>query len=104
MVKNRAFVARFIEACGTSEPAKVQRLLDIPYQTAKNYLQGRLPQADMLISISHHTSCSVDWLLTGRGKKFLEDAQLIDTPIATGQIEGLIRGICVDVINEFSGR
>ena len=103
MDKNHAFVTRFIEACGTSEPAKIQRLLNISYQTAKNYLQGRLPQSDVLISISQHTSCSIDWLLTGRGKKFIEDVRPQHTPIPTGQIEDSVRRICVEVINEING-
>ena len=103
MDKNRAFSARFIEACGTSKPAKIQRLLNISYQAAKNYLQGRLPQTDVLISISESTSYSIDWLLTGRGKKFLEDVPHEDTPILTRQIRDLIRNTCVEVINEMNG-
>lgn len=101
---NREFVARFIEACGTHEPAKIQRLLNISYQTAKNYLNGRLPNSNMLVSIATHTSCSIDWLLTGRGKKFLETQSVEDTPIPAGQMETFVRKICVEVVNEFSGR
>ena len=104
MDKNSEFIARFVEACGTSEAAKVQRLLNIPYQTAKNYLGGRLPQADMLITISQRTSCSIDWLLTGRGKKFTNELRMEDTPIPTGQFEASVRRICVEVINEINGR
>ena len=104
MGKNKEFVARFIEACGTSEPARIKRLLNISYQSAKNYLEGRIPQSDMLISISHRTSFSIDWLLTGRGKKFIEDVSVQDTPILTGQMEDSVRRICVEVINEFNGR
>ena len=104
MDKNHEFVARFVEVCGTSQPAKIQRLLNISYQTAKNYLQGRLPQSDMLISISETTSYSIDWLLTGRGKKFIEDLSSQDTQILPGQIEDSVRRICVEVINEINGR
>ena len=103
MRKNPEFIARFIEACGTSEPADIQRLLNISYQAAKNYLQGRLPQTDVLISISERTSYSIDWLLTGRGKKIIENVTRQDTPIHTGQIEESVRRICVEVINEMTG-
>lgn len=102
-VSNSGFIERFVEACGTSEPAKIQRLLNISYQTAKNYLHGRLPKADVLIRIGESTSCSIDWLLTGRGKKFANEANLLDTPTATGQMETFVRGICVEVINELHG-
>ena len=103
MVKNIEFIERFIEACGTSQPSKIARLLNISYQTAKNYLHGRLPQSDVLVSISMSTSYSIDWLLTGRGKKFLDDVLPQDTPIATGQFEESVRRICVEVINEMNG-
>ena len=103
MNKNLDFINRFIEACGTSEPAKIKRLLNISYQTAKNYLQGRLPQSDVLITIRERTSCSIDWLLTGRGKKFIQEARSLDTPVLTGQFKESVREICVEVINEMNG-
>ena len=103
MEKNYQFVVRFIEACGTSEPAKIGRLLNISYQAAKNYLQGRLPKPEVLILISQRTSCSIDWLLTGRGKKFVEDVWIQDTPILPGQMEAFVRRVCVEVINEMNG-
>ena len=104
MGKNSDFVKRFVEACGTSEPAKIQRLLNISYQTAKNYLQGRLPHSDVLILIAQRTSYSIDWLLTGRGKKIVDDVWRQDTPILAGQIEHSVRRICVEVINEINER
>lgn len=104
MDKNHEFIARFIETCGTSEPAKVKRLLNISYQAAKNYLEGRVPHPDVLISISETTSYSIDWLLTGRGKKFITDLPRQDIPVLTGQIEDSVRKICVEVINEINGR
>ena len=103
MNKNSAFTARFIEACGTTEPSKVRLLLNISYQAAKNYLHGRLPQTEVLIRIAERTSCSIDWLLTGRGKKFLDGAIPQDTPISTGQFEELVRRVKVEVINEMLG-
>lgn len=100
---NLRFAERFIEVCGTSEPAKVQRLLNIPYQSAKNYLQGRVPNTDVLIEISNQTSYSIDWMLTGRGKKIIEDSALADIPILTRQFEAIVRKICLEVIREVIG-
>jgi phage repressor protein C with HTH and peptisase S24 domain len=99
---NTDFANRFADVCGTAEAAKVQRLLNIPYQSAKNYLNGRLPQAEVLILISERTGCSIDWLLTGRGKKFLSGTLAPDTPLSAGQIAS-VRSICVEVINEMNG-
>ena len=103
MIKNPEFIARFIEACGTDEPAKIQRLLQIPYQSAKNYLQGRLPKTEKLIAIAERTSCSIHWLLTGRGEKFDLSLRTPDTPLATGQMEAFVRRVCVEVFNELNG-
>ena len=102
MGMNTEFASRFADICGSSEAAKVQRLLNIPYQSAKNYLNGRLPQAEVLILISERTGCSIDWLLTGRGKKFLSGHATPDTPLSAGQIAS-VRSICVEVINEMNG-
>ncbi|MEO6655515.1 MAG: helix-turn-helix domain-containing protein [Pyrinomonadaceae bacterium] len=103
IVQKREFIERFVDACGSSEPAEIQRLLNIPYQSAKNYLSGRIPQSDKLILIAMRTSCSIDWLLTGRGKKFADALVSQDTTLPTGQMEAFVRRICVEVINEVSG-
>jgi predicted transcriptional regulator len=102
MKYNSGFAERFAEACGTGRAAKIQRSLNISYQAAKNYLNGRLPRPEILLLISDRTGGSIDWLLTGRGKKFLNDAPAVDTPLSAGQI-ALVRTICVEVINEVNG-
>jgi len=102
MKHNSGFAERFAEVCGTGRAAKIQRSLNISYQSAKNYLNGRLPRPEILLLISDRTGCSIDWLLTGRGKKFLGDAPAADTPLSAGQI-AMVRTICVEVINEVNG-
>lgn len=97
---NIEFITRFIETCGSSRPADIARLLDISYQTSKNYLNGRLPNPDILIRIAERTSYSIDWLLTGRGKKILEIRGFLDTPFPTDQMRAFVREVCVEVINE----
>ena len=94
------FITRFVEVCGTSEPAKIQRLLDISYQAAKNYLQGRLPDSYVLRTIAQRTPYSINWLLTGDGEKFVSAPVAEDAPLTARQIRNLIRSECVEVINE----
>ena len=99
--ENIQFVDRFIEVCGTSEPAKIQRKLDISYQAAKNYLNGRLPDSYVLRTIAHRTPYSLNWLLTGEGEKFVSPPpRREDTPMTARQIRDLVRKECVEVVNE----
>ncbi len=104
------FIQRFIEVCGTSEPAKIQRLLDISYQAAKNYLQGRMPDSYVLRTIAQRTPYSINWLLTGDGEKLVATSSRVvkavsteDTPLTARQIRDLVREECVEVINELLG-
>ena len=98
-----SFIERFTEVCGSSEPAKIQRLLDISYQAAKNYLQGRLPDSYVLRTIAERTPYSINWLLTGVGDKFVSSHVREDAPLSAGQIRDLVRSECVEVINELLG-
>lgn len=89
--EKRFFIERFVEVCGTSEPAKIQRLLDISYQAAKNYLQGRLPDSYVLLTLAKRTQYSINWLLTGEGEKFVAEPVPDDGPLTARQIRQLIR-------------
>lgn len=102
-IEKNKFIERFIEICGTAEPARVQRLLNISYQAAKNYLLGRLPDSTVLKTIAEKTPYSIHWLLTGKGEKLVSTEIQQDTPILTDQIRTLIRQECVEVINEMLG-
>ena len=96
------FSDRFVEACGTSEPAEIQRLLNIKYQTVVNYLNGRLPKADKLIAISERTGYSIDWLLTGRRSKRTAGAPRENTPLPADQLETFVRRVLVKVLTEMN--
>jgi hypothetical protein len=102
MAENDGYIDRFIETCGSAKPSEVQRLLNISYQAARNYLSGRLPNATVLLAIAERTPYSIDWLLTGRGKKFIDEAMPAGTPLATGEMETFVRRICVEVISEMA--
>jgi predicted transcriptional regulator len=98
--ENFSFVERFIEVCGSSQSGDVARLLNVSYQAAKNYLQGRLPEAKILKVISEKTPYSINWLLTGEGEKFVKTSLNIDTLILSDQLRTLVRQICSEVFSE----
>ena len=100
ILKNFSFVERFTEVCGSSQPNEVAQLLNISYQAAKNYLQGRLPDSKVLKTISEKTAYSINWLLTGEGEKFVKDSITQDTVILSDQMETFVRQICLEVIGE----
>ena len=99
-LENISFVERFVEICGSSQPAEIARLLNISYQAAKNYLQGRLPDSIVLKTISEKTPYSINWLLTGQGKKFVETSANADTLQLSDQIRAFVRKECLEVISE----
>lgn len=99
---NQDFVDRFIEVCGSSQPAKIARLLNISYQAAKNYLQGRLPDSAVLKTIAETTPYSINWLLTGRGGKFVEINRSEDALQATDRMRAFVRRECLEVISELA--
>lgn len=96
IIENIAFTERFIEVCGTSKPAEIARLLNISYQTARNYLDGRVPESYILVNIAEITPYSIHWLLTGEGKKFAESPKT-DLP---DEIRNFIKYACGNYIPE----
>lgn len=92
------FGGRFAEACGTGEPARIQRLLNISYQAAKNYLNGRLPDPRVLMTIAERTPYSLHWLLTGQGEKFSLPSSPEDTLPLARQISFLIKQEVEDAV------
>lgn len=103
IVEKKAIIQRFVEVCGSEEPAIIKRLLKISYQAAQNYLKGRLPTTEILLAIAEHTPYSIHWLLTGQGNKFAEEGQIENTPVLTGEMRASVREVCVEVFNELIG-
>lgn len=98
VVENTEFVERFVEVCGTSKPAEIAELFDISYQAAKNYLAGRMPDTNVLISMSKNSSYSIHWLLTGEGQKFTDDSR--DVPQLSGEMKTLISTECRKIVRD----
>jgi hypothetical protein len=99
-LKNSDFVERFVEVCGSSQPADIKRLLDISYQAAKNYLSGRLPDSNVLLVIAERTSYSIHWLLTGQGDKFVENPGREDALLLSGKFREFVRRESRELLNE----
>ena len=75
-------------------------MLNISYQAAKNYLQGRLPEAKVLKTISEKTDYSINWLLTGEGEKIVKKSPDGDTLFLSDQMRAFVRQTCLEVIGE----
>lgn len=71
------FASRLQIACETGEPAEIARITGLTYQTVKNYLEGRLPTADVLLKLSDTLGVSIHWLLTGTGTRFIEQSSTV---------------------------
>lgn len=100
-MENSDFRKRFIEVCGTSHPGEIAQYLGITYQAAKNYLdKGRLPDSNILLTISLKTPYSIHWLLTGEGAKLAKFPRKKDEPLLTDQMQAFIRQVCLEIFNE----
>lgn len=95
------FVERFVEICGSSQPAEVARILKVSYQAAKNYLDGRLPDSKILLTIAEKTPYSIHWLLTGQGDKFVETGTRGEnTLLAQDHLRAFVRRECLQMVGE----
>lgn len=74
--------------------------MNISDQAARNYLAGRFPTPEILITIAAQTPFSIHWLLTGQGKKFVDSAYEKHTPILSDEMRLAIREECVAVYHQ----
>lgn len=76
-----AFKYRLQRAFNDGSMADIARRLGIPHATVRNYFQGRLPAADVLVKIANETNVSLNWLLTGSGEMYIPGSRPIDLGI-----------------------
>ena len=69
--KLSTFGERLIAAFGEVPKSKIAEVLGVKPSAVTNYLQDRIPDADKLKAISDFTNCSIHWLITGEGEKYL---------------------------------
>ena len=67
------FGQRLRKAFSNAKNAEIARQLDVSEPAVKNYIAGRVPDADKLRLISNLTKCSLHWLLTGEGNQFVPE-------------------------------
>src|SRR5438046_8581119 len=63
------FGERLRIAFNNAKNAEIARKLEVSEAAVKNYVQGRVPDAEKLVKIKNLTNCSLDWLLTGQPEK-----------------------------------
>jgi repressor LexA len=66
-----SFGLRFREAFGGISNKEIAERLGVSKSAVTNYIEGRIPSAEMLTKISDLTSCSIHWLITGEGFKVI---------------------------------
>ena len=100
-MENEKFVERFIEVCGSDQPAVISKKLEISYQAARNYLGGRLPDANILIKIAKNTPFSLNWLLTGEGERYIEKKPATDLDSIYIHMQKFVKPEFFAMFNEF---
>ena len=73
-----AFKLRLQKAFENGSMADIARRLAVPHATVRNYFQGRLPAADVLVKIANETNVSLNWLLTGSGEMYIAGSRPVD--------------------------
>ncbi len=65
---------RVLDAFSTDNMAEIARRCQTTNSTIKTYIDGdRLPIAEILIKMHRATGVSLDWLILGKGRKFVID-------------------------------
>lgn len=93
-----SFGERLKAAFNFASQAEIARKMGVSEAAVKNYIDGRVPNADKLLQIRALTNCNLDWLLTGEGNTKRE----FDLESSVGRHDDWL-----DVINEwyeFEGR
>ncbi len=75
------FGKRFLEAFGDKQKGEIADILGVSAAAVTNYLQGRIPDEEKLRKISDFTNCSIHWLITGEGEKYLNPGRHINLDV-----------------------
>lgn len=72
-MEKTSFGDRFKIAFGNAKYAIIAEKIGVSEAAVKNYVAGRVPDAEKLVQISKLTNCNLHWLLTGDGPKNLSE-------------------------------
>jgi len=83
------FGERLRDAFNGAKNVEIAKQLGVSEAAVRNYLDGRIPSAELLVLISNRTKCSIHWLITGRGSKWVNDSTDLgeESPIYFGEKE-----------------
>jgi SOS-response transcriptional repressor LexA/transcriptional regulator with XRE-family HTH domain len=80
-----SFGGRLREAFVGVSNKEIAERLGVSKSAVTNYVEGRIPSADMLAKISELTSYSIHWLITGEGSKLV--SQKTEADLDKGEAE-----------------
>ncbi len=86
------FGERLRKAFNGASNAEIARKLRITPTAVGNHIKGRVT-LPMLLEVSKSTGCSVDWLLTGNGEKYISPAKQIN-------LDETFRAVVREVVRE----
>lgn len=88
------FGSRLREAFNNAKNVDIASKLGVTEAAVRNYIDGRIPSAEMLVAISERTNCSIHWLVTGEGPKHLVKRDLLpgEEPYGVDVVVGLPDG------------
>ena len=100
------FGIRLREAFDGATNAGISRKLGVSEAGVKNYIDGRIPPADMLIRIRALTNCSIDWLLTGEEPKEISGKTVIEEipPQLKKQIELTVKPMLEELERQIAAK
>lgn len=70
------FGVRLREAFPGASQTQIARQLDLSNSAVNNYVEGRIPPAEMLVKIADLTGYSIHWLITGEGPRRIYERQV----------------------------
>lgn len=66
-MEKTSFGERLKKAFGNAKQVEIARKMGVSESAVKNYVAGRVPDAEKLLLIKNLTNCNLHWLLTGEG-------------------------------------
>lgn len=69
------FGQRFAELFAGKKQREIAKVLDVTDTAIRNYLAGRVPDADKLQIIARKTGCNLHWLLIGEGDIYVNKGE-----------------------------
>lgn len=88
-----SFGDRFADLFAGKKQIQIAEALDVTDAAVRNYLGGRVPDAEKLQLIARVTGCDLHWLLTGEGLKFKRDETEQNVPSLEEVLDRKIREI-----------